>query len=276
MKLKLQILTLFAAASAFCAEAKMPELYFNPPPRELKLSKSMTTLIANGKCDLEIVAPEEAGETALYAGEELQKYLQQATKTKIPLLRKRSNAKYAIILGDNAMFRQAFPKIDLTKLTIDGFYTISKGNEIYIAGQDDKKGKKIRDFIKTTTGTWLNMTYFHRATLFGVYDFLERFAGVRFFFAGEIGTVVPDLKEWKVPSSIHIMDRPDFTNRKISWYVRRDSKDEWYDDTDPVYGSNMNYLRWRLETRAIPNCHGVAQLGYQHRFAKTKPATKIL
>lgn len=274
MKLKLSLL-LLSAVFALQATHKMviPELHFNPPPRELKLSKTMIDLIANGKSNMEIVAPADAGETALYAGEELQKYLQQATKVKIPLLRKRGNAKYAIILGDNAIFKKAFPKINIQKLTIDGFYTIKKGNEIYIAGRDDKKGKKIRDFIKSSSGTWLNMTYFHRATLFGAYDFLERFAGVRFFFAGDIGTVVPPMKKFRVPSSIHIMDRPDFTNRKVSWYVGRDKsrRDEWYDNTDPVYGSNMNYLRWRLETRCIPNCHGLAQVGYHHRFGKTNP-----
>ena len=71
MKLQLKLLALFAATSAFCAEAKMPELYFNPPPRELKLSKNMETLISNGKSKLEIVVPEEAGQIPHYAGEEI-------------------------------------------------------------------------------------------------------------------------------------------------------------------------------------------------------------
>ena len=269
MKWKLFLLSIVSAGS-LCG-AKLPELYFNPPPRELKLSKEMTTLIQNGKSDLEIVAPQEAGDTALFAGEEIQKYLQQGTKAKIPLLRQRGSAKYAIILGDNAMLKKAFPKVDLAKLHLDGFYTLKKGNEIYIAGRDTIPGRKLRNFLETATGNWLNMQLFERATLFGAYDFLERFAGIRFFFAGEMGTVVPDLKELKIPSTIHIMDRPDFTTRRVSWYVGRRNKDEWYDDQDPITGCNLNYLRWRLETRAIPNCHGLAWIGYHHRFAKTNP-----
>ena len=271
MKLQLNLLALFAATSAFCAEAKMPELYFNPPPRELKLSKNMETLISNGKSKLEIVVPEEAGQIPHYAGEEIQKFLQQGTKSKIPLLTKRGTAEYAIILGNNAMLKKAFPEIDLSKLTLDGFYILKKGKEIYIAGKDNMQKNKLKAFLNTTSGGWWNMNVFERATLFGAYDFLERFAGVRFFFAGDMGTVVPELKELKVPASIHIMDRPDFTNRKISWYVGRNNKDEWYDDKDPVAASNLNYLRWRLETRVIPNCHGLGQLGYQFRFAKTNP-----
>ena len=124
MKLKLQLLTLFAAASAFCAEAKMPELYFNPPPRELKLSKNMDVLISNGQSKLEIVVPEEAGQIPRYAGEEIQKFLQQGTKSKIPLLTKRGTAEYAIILGNNAMLKKAFPNIDVSKITLDGYFAV--------------------------------------------------------------------------------------------------------------------------------------------------------
>ena len=244
------------------------ESELNPPPREIEIGKEMSTLISSRSGDLEIVVPTEAGETAKYAGEELQHFLQKGCGAEIPLRETRSNAKYAIILGDNALFRKAFPDRKLEKLVRDGFYTLREKGDIYIAGRDDK-GKQIRKFLSSRSGTWWNDTYFERGTLFGAYDFLERFAGVRFFFDGEIGTVVPRHGELKVPDSIHIMDRPDFTSRKTSWLVM--AKDEWYDDGDPVPASNRNYLRWRLETRSIPNCHGLAYLGYVHRFGKTHP-----
>ena len=190
-----------------------------------------------------------------------------------PLLRKRGSAKYAVILGDNAMFRKAFPKINIAKLTLDGFYILKKGNEIYIAGRDHKQGKKIRTFLNSGSGDWYSLALFERGTLFGAYDFMERFADIRFFFAGDIGTVVPTLKQFRVPAAIHIMDRPDFTSRKVSWFVpgTPNRRDEWYDETSPVRGSNINHLRWRLETRHIPNCHGLAHVGYHHRFGKTHP-----
>ena len=207
---KMIILGAVLASIHLSAAETPPALHFNPPPREIKTGKEMTTLVSNGKCDLEIVVPEEAGETAKYAGEELRKFLQQGCGVKIPLKRTRSGAKYAIILGDNALRRKAFPEFDPAKLTRDGFYILRKNGDIYIAGHDDKS-KQIRKFLNSRSGTWWNDTYFERGTLFGAYDFMERFAGIRFFFDGEIGTVVPKLKELKIPASIHIMDRPDFT-----------------------------------------------------------------
>ena len=103
------IITLFAAIHSLGAVEKMPELYFNPPPREIRLSRETTALIANGKCDLEIVVPQEAGGTAKYAGEELRDFLQKSCGVKIPLLNRRASAKYAVILGDNELFRKAYP-----------------------------------------------------------------------------------------------------------------------------------------------------------------------
>jgi hypothetical protein len=133
-------LAVFAGMSLVHA-AKLPELYFNPPPREIRIGKTVSEVIAKGKCDLEIVAAEASGGTVKYAAEELQKFLQQSTGVKIPIVEKRSGAKYAIILGDNPLFRKAFPKMDPAKITLDGFYTLRKGNEIFIIGRDDK-GKK--------------------------------------------------------------------------------------------------------------------------------------
>ena len=250
--------------------ANLPELYFNPPPREIRIGHEMSDVVKNGRSELEIVAPKAAGGVVKYSAEELQKFLQQSTGAEIPVVEKRSGAKYAVILGDTPEFRKAFPKIDPAEITLDGFYTLRKGNDIFIVGRDDK-GNKMQDFLKVISGSWWGHTFFERGTLFGVYDFLERFAGVRFFFDGDIGTVVPKNPTLKIPVSLHIFDRPDFTSRKTSWYVGRRVKDEWYNDDDPVYASNRNYLRWRLETRSIPNCHGLAQLALQHRFAKSKP-----
>ena len=190
---KMIILGAVLASIHLSAAETPPALHFNPPPREIKTGKEMTTLVSNGKCDLEIVVPEEAGETAKYAGEELRKFLQQGCGVKIPLKSTRSGAKYAIILGDNALRRKAFPEFDPAKLTRDGFYILRKNGDIYIAGHDDKS-KQIRKFLNSRSGTWWNDTYFERGTLFGAYDFMERFAGIRFFFDGEIGTVVPKLK----------------------------------------------------------------------------------
>ena len=235
--MKRRMITGLLLAVLLTASGAELESELNPPPREIRTGREVSTLVSGGQSDLEIVVPPEAGETAKYAGEELQHFLQKGCGAAIPLREVRSTAKDAIILGDNALFRKAFPDRKVEKLVRDGFYMLREKGDIYIAGRDDK-GKQIRKFLSSRSGAWWNDTYFERGTLFGAYDFLERFAGVRFFFDGEIGTVVPRHKEWRVPDFIHIMDRPDFTSRKASWLVM--AKDEWYDDGDPVPASNRN------------------------------------
>ena len=56
---------------------------------------------------------------------------------------------------------------------------------------------------------------FERATLFGVYEFLDRYVGVRFYFPGELGTVVPRTDAVAVPKDIDLMIAPAFTVRSF-------------------------------------------------------------
>ena len=54
-------------------------------------------------------------------------------------------------------------------------------------------------------------------TFYAVDDFLERFVGVRFYFPGDAGTVIPSLKKWAVPA-IDLADRPDMQTRTMYTY----------------------------------------------------------
>ena len=56
--------------------------------------------------------------------------------------------------------------------------SIVSGNEIRIAGRDDLKARMFDRFVES-------------ATVHGVYEFLERYFGVRYYFPGELGTIIP-------------------------------------------------------------------------------------
>ena len=243
--------------------SQMPELNFDPPPRIIKMDQK-NTITLTGK-NFEIVVPDDAGLPAKFAGKELQMFLNKVLSAQVPLNNARSkNTEYAIILGDNALSRKAGIKVD--KLTRDGFIMKTLGKEIYIAGRDDKASdteKLLNDRSWKTTPI-----HHHRATLFGVYDFLERFADIRFYFVGPIGTIVPQKTVLKVPA-LDIFDRPDNTVRRYT--VPRFRKENWYQDENPVYGSNLNRYRVRMGTWDIPNCHGIAYLGYIPRFGASNP-----
>ena len=209
----------------------------------------------------EIVVTDDAGPVAAFAGKELKELLSQSLSADVPIVKKPDEKKTSIILGNNQYLKNA--GIDISKLPRDGFIIKSSGNNIFIAGIDSmdanpEKGLK--------GGIW--GLYFERGTLFGVYDFLERYAGIRFYFPGKIGTVIPKHETLKL-EAMNITEKPDYTVRKFSSFSGmlpdgRDGKDSWS-------FKNMNYYRLRLETRYIPNCHGLGRLGYVERFGESHP-----
>ena len=85
---------------------------------------------------------------------------------------------------------------------------------ILIAGLDDPKTDPARAI------GWA--LFFERGTLNGVIGFLERFCGMRFYFPGELGEVIPAKKELSLPE-IDVFDRPDkprrrFLNAPAAWF----------------------------------------------------------
>ena len=118
-----------------------------------------------------------------YAAEELQTFLSQILGQKVPVA-KVPGKEYNIYVGFGPFAEKM--KLDPSKLILDGFYIKSFGKNIVIAGRDDPKAN-IKWSIQRG-GAW--SFHFERATLFGVYEFLERFCGVRFYFPN-LGTVVP-------------------------------------------------------------------------------------
>ena len=214
--------------------------------------KKTIVMVKDGKAAFEIV--HGGTPAARYAAREAAAVLGKAFGCSFKLRTAPSGQVPAVIIGDAAC--AAKNGIDLGKLDRDGFVIKTAGNSVIIAGRDDPKG----DPLKSCYGYGI---MFERGSLYGTYDFLERFLGARFYFPGEMGTVIPQLREWALPA-IDISDRPDFSQRRIT-----------YGTPDfcgiPGKVKAVNYQRLRLETMGIPNCHGLAFLQFIPRFAKTHP-----
>ncbi len=212
--------------------------------------------------NVEIVVPVGSVKQIGFAASELQQFLGEALGGRIPISNKPSSGKTSIILGENALSRKA--GLSLKGLPRDGYIIKTVGKDIYILGKDDPKADPARSMSK---GVWIH--YYERGTLFGVYSFLEQAAGVRFYFPGKMGTVVPKHHDLKL-GAFDIVDYPDFTSRKYSIYSGR-----WYEGKDRgkniLPGKNLNIYRLRMETKYIPNCHGLSRLGYLERFGKSHP-----
>lgn len=211
----------------------------------------------NGKISCEIVVPEEAGPVALFAGEEMKNFLSQSLGKEIPLLKTPSGQKTAIILGNSQQAKDA--GIDISKLARDAFVIKTNGRNILIVGRDDLKSNPMTD----------HLLWKERGTLFGVYEFLERFVGVRFYFPGELGTIIPKYENLYLPA-INICDKPAFTDSRCFSY-NAGNIDWLTNELDKSNFKRMVYLRLRLETKIFQCCHGLAYRDYVKRFKESHP-----
>ena len=246
----------FVVFLAFCAVPPLAGARsdFAPklPRRIVTGAEKLLVLAKQGRPGFEIVAgPAPA---ARYAAAEAAAVLGKAFGTAVPVVKKPSGKVPALIIGDAAF--AARNGIDLKKLDRDGFIIRTVGNSVLIIGRDDPR----TDPLKSCYGYGCMA---ERGSLYGTYDFLERFAGARFYFPGDMGTVIPPMKEWALPK-IDIYDRPDFFQRRISY-----GRPSYSGIPGKVHA--VNYQRLRLETVGLPNCHGLAFLEFIRRFKESHP-----
>lgn len=228
-----------------------------------RYDRSGKNTVAEISADNVTIVVESASPVTRFAAEELQTFLSQILGKTVPL---------AFAPGSNCNIYVGFGKfaaaqgVKAETLVRDGFYIRSFGKDILIAGTDDPK-ENIKNAINKG-GAW--SFHFERGSLFGVYDFLERFCGVRFYFPGELGTVVPKANSIKLPA-INIADRPDMIERRYSsfWDGEYFEGENRKATINP--NKNMNLLRLRSETSYLPCCHGMNGNNLLARFGKSNP-----
>jgi len=223
--------------------------------------------------ETEVVVPANAAPVVRYAADELTNFLARAFGSPVAVgteVEKRGGGgerKVRIFLGESERSRKE--GLDANALKADGFFIkVNPDGDIFIVGKDDPMAD-IRKHLRQVFG--VNPDY-HRATLFGVYEFLERYAGCRFYFAGELGEVVPRTERLEIPVGL-VRDEPAFVKRYASgpggW-------DTWFGDdgritTEGNRAKLLSLLRWRREGVAIPTVHGVRFMQLKRRFAKEHP-----
>ena len=217
-------------------------------PRKIVIgNKKVIQLCKDGKASIEVVKPKSAG--AMRAAKELIRRLEQLTGNKVPMVEKASGKIPVFYLGACPEAEKSGLKTE--KLDLDGYYIKTDGNRIFITGDH----------------RFRNRQGFDQATMFGVYDFLERFAGVRYYFPGEIGTIVPKLKNWMIPA-IDITERPD-TQFRWTYYSPMTSlggKNEIAKLEDFQLSFRDSTMKGLYQSN-----HGLNFLDLGRRFAKTHP-----
>ena len=212
----------------------------------------------------EVVVAEDAPRCVVFAAGELTNFLSRAYGAAIPVVCSFTPGKASIALGDSAWSRAA--GIDTSGFVRDEFEIKSEpaSQRIFIAGKDDPKSN-IANCIRA--GGYPRT---EASTLFGVYEFLERFFGCRFYFPGENGEIVPAATEVVVPGG-DWRRKPVFTVR----YVYLSGDGEGFLGPTNRWGrypeKALNWMRLRMETKGTPCCHGINSFKYPERFGTTHP-----
>ena len=223
-----------------------------------------------------IVAPAGSGKVVNFAAGELKKFLDNSTKANFQIVDSVPTQGAAIILGDCPEAQNA--GIDVKKLKRDGFCLLRSGDRIFIAGRDDKN-YDLEAFVKMEKipphngmGWFNHATKPEYATLFGVYDFLERIVGVRFYYPGELGTYIPRTDKLAV-GELDIINNPAMIFRFSMGMGDRSHGQYkvWRLIDYPEIGvtredSNYWSLRCRQSTLYIPQNHAEGMLRWHKRF----------
>ncbi len=213
----------------------------------------------------EIVMPTNAAYATRLAADELNFFLRDVLGEALPVVAQRTEEKTAIVLGGGAhttLLRNARCAREI-RAARDGFMIEACSNAVYIAGNDDDVSNVDATAALPDEAIW--QPCFRRGTLFGVYAFLERFAGVRMYFPGELGTCVPKAERIVVTEG-RIEESPAFSVRRYGYEdgsVARELLDDLVGRDAPIAPQmnetdfkRLNWYRLRMETYHLRCCHG--------------------
>ena len=215
----------------------------------------------------EIAMATNAPKSVAFAARELGGLLAQRLGATIPVVASPTPGKSTICLGDGPWAQEA--GLDVNGLPRDAFFIRTRGSCVIVAGRDDPKYDP--DYTYGCAGLWMQI--FERGTLFGVYEFLERFAGIRMYFPGELGTVVPEGPFEAADCDLRVA--PVFLDRSFTFCGPR-----WpnggYRDTGYSRERMLLGYRLRMQTDYKPCVHGINALGLARRFKKEHPEWFVL
>ncbi|NMA41981.1 MAG: DUF4838 domain-containing protein [Oligosphaeraceae bacterium] len=242
------------------------------------------TLAENKVAGVKIVVPPGSCKPVVFAARELRTFLQQATGAEFAITGQAPASEAAIVLGDCPESRAA--GIDVSKLKRDGFQLLREGNRIFIAGRDDPD-YDLDAFVEMEKVPPINGLGWNNAlirpeyaTLFGVYDFLERVAGIRWYFPGKMGTYVPRSPVLTV-EKLDLIENPAMMFRNSAGFGDRShgKYKTWRMPDYPEIGvtradSNLWALRCRQSTAYLPENHAIGMLHYYYRYYQNEKNRK--
>ena len=189
-----------------------------------KDTSETVSIVKSGLSDYSIVIPAEATACEQFSAEELRDFVKQSTGVTLPVVSENS-AEYSsdgkkISIGNTSLLEQSGLGMQ-EGLRSDAYSLTSSGNSIFIYGNSD------------------------RANLYGAYEFLEEYVGVRFLTADY--TYVPEKDSVDVQMPMNIVKNPAFDQRQYwsmdaqtnALYAARKRVVTYWNWSMPQYGYGM-------------------------------------
>ena len=177
-------------------------------------------LVREGEATATVVIAPDASPSVERAAAELQEYVARSTGATLPIVTdRRPDRGVTVFVGASAWTEQVGVSTD--GLGVDGCLWASGDAWLAIVGRDHR-GPPVHGMRNPWNphevyNADLKLGAFgETGTLYGVYHFLERFVGVRWFMPGDLGTVVPKRAGLSVPR-LDETRSPDFEYR-YPWF----------------------------------------------------------
>ncbi len=221
--------------------------------------------------DAEIVLRADAPYATRLAAEELNFFLKGIFGDPLAVVARETPGKTAIVLGGGDARLESLDRdgyiIEVVRR--EGGVAPSRNaagrqvGVVRIVGNDDDVADVAKAAFLPDEAPW--QPCFRRGTLFGVYAFLERFAGVRMYFPGELGTHVPRAERIVVQEG-NLEESPAFSVRRYGYAdgpVPQELLDGMVGRDGPIAPQKdatafkrLNWYRLRMETYHLRCCHG--------------------
>ncbi|MEN6305633.1 MAG: DUF4838 domain-containing protein [Armatimonadia bacterium] len=164
-------------------------------------------LAKGGQTDYVIVTAAAPSPTAMMAAKELQEYVRRVTGAELPVVTEdKAPVARRVFVGPCG----AADKAGIAVPPQEQFVVRVINGDLFIVG-GDSDGPPMGSATRT-------------GTLYGVYQFLHRFAAVRWLWPGDLGTVVPKAATLSVPDELNWTVKPDFAIRSL-WLTYRNSNE---------------------------------------------------
>lgn len=209
----------------------------------------------------------EAGFAVRLAAREMTNFLSRVFGREVPLVTRIVHGRRTIVLGGDvpeeglsySQFRCS-AQCDKAKLPEGAFAVLTWPDRVIIEGADDPRREPVVGGINPDI---------RHGTLNGVYAFLEDICGCRFYFPGDLGTVVPCRDRIEVPATDRVF-APNMGYRLVSMGGEVPQKViDACGSADEV--RRMQAYRLRLSTQGGMPSHGQENQRFHKRFHASHP-----